>query len=55
MTSEVSGRVTALRANGAAPIDYYYVPSVDAHANEYVPACWERRAWFGFYVPVVMC
>ncbi len=28
-----------------ARIDYYYVPSADAHRNEYVPDCWQRRAW----------
>ncbi len=26
-------------------IDAYYVPSVDPHQSEYVPACWQRRAW----------
>lgn len=25
--------------------DYYYVPAVDPHKNEYVPPCWQRRAW----------
>ncbi|MCB1827726.1 MAG: aminopeptidase P family N-terminal domain-containing protein, partial [Coxiellaceae bacterium] len=28
-----------------AGIDYYYVPAADAHRNEYVPDCWQRRAW----------
>lgn len=28
-----------------ASIDYYYVPSNDAHNNEHLPACWQRRAW----------
>ena len=23
----------------------YYVPSTDAHMSEYLPTCWERRAW----------
>ncbi len=26
-------------------IDFYYVPSADAHQNEYVPECWQRRSW----------
>jgi len=26
-------------------VDAYYVPSVDPHQSEYVPACWQRRAW----------
>ena len=26
-------------------LDAYYVPSVDPHQSEYVPACWQRRAW----------
>ena len=25
--------------------DYYYVPAADPHKNEYVPPCWQRRAW----------
>jgi Xaa-Pro aminopeptidase len=25
-------------------LDYYWVPSDDSHFNEYVPACWQRRA-----------
>ena len=25
--------------------DYYYVPAADPHNNEYVPHCWQRRAW----------
>lgn len=28
-----------------AKVDFYYVPAADAHRNEYVPACWQRRAW----------
>lgn len=28
-----------------AKLDYYYVPHADAHRNEYVPDCWQRRAW----------
>ena len=26
-------------------IDAYYIPSVDPHQSEYVPAWWRRRAW----------
>ncbi len=26
-------------------LDYYLVPSIDAHNSEYVPSCWERRTW----------
>ena len=26
-------------------IDFYFAPSKDAHNNEYVPNCWQRRAW----------
>ncbi|MBS0351449.1 MAG: aminopeptidase P family protein [Proteobacteria bacterium] len=26
-------------------LDYYFVPARDAHNNEYVPDCWQRRAW----------
>ena len=39
-------RLNELRARmQRADIDYYYVPSADAHHNEYVPECWQRRAW----------
>lgn len=31
-----------MRADG---VDFYLVPSSDAHQNEYVPACWQRRAY----------
>ncbi len=26
-------------------LDYYYVPTRDAHNDEYVPAHWDRRSW----------
>lgn len=26
-------------------LDYYYVPARDAHNNEYVPCCWQRRGF----------
>ena len=31
-----------MRSHG---IDFYYVPSSDAHQNEYLPECWQRRPW----------
>ncbi|WP_304985890.1 aminopeptidase P family N-terminal domain-containing protein [Coxiella-like endosymbiont] len=24
---------------------YYYIPATDPHKNEYLPPCWQRRAW----------
>ena len=39
-------KIAALRAlMRQEKIDAYYVPSVDPHQSEYVPACWQRRAW----------
>lgn len=29
----------------AAGVDFYLVPSSDAHQSEYLPAAWQRRAW----------
>ncbi|MFN8770448.1 MAG: aminopeptidase P family protein [Neisseriaceae bacterium] len=26
-------------------LDFYLVPSIDAHNSEYVPECWKRRGW----------
>lgn len=26
-------------------VDFYYVPSADAHQSEYAPACWDRRPY----------
>lgn len=26
-------------------LDAYLIPTTDAHQSEYVPACWQRRAW----------
>ena len=46
MTDFIVDRLTDLRRlMHKAGIDYYYVPSSDAHKNEYVPPCWKRRAW----------
>ncbi len=45
-SSESKQRLTALRTvMQAHQLDYYYVPGTDAHNNEYVPACWQRRVW----------
>lgn len=39
-------KLTALRREmQAQQLDYYYVPSSDAHQGEYVPEAWERRRW----------
>ncbi len=42
----VGERLTRVRAEMAREgIACYLVPSSDAHQNEYVPRCWQRRAW----------
>lgn len=42
----VKKRLAALRAEmAAAKLDAYFIPSVDPHQSEYLPACWERRAF----------
>ncbi len=42
----VKDRVQALRAKmRAAGIAAFLVPSSDPHQSEYVPDCWQRRAW----------
>jgi len=33
------------REMAARSLDVYLVPSTDPHQNEYVPTCWQRRAW----------
>lgn len=39
-------RLTRLReAMRTLGLDYYIVPSIDAHNNEYVPPAWRRLAW----------
>lgn len=30
-------------------LDFYFVPARDPHNNEYVPACWQRRAWISHF------
>lgn len=45
MTS-VSEKLTHLRKlMNEKSIDFYYVPTRDAHNNEYVPDAWQRREW----------
>ncbi len=45
-TTSIAARVAALReALAARELAAYLVPSSDAHQNEYVPECWQRRAW----------
>jgi len=42
----ISDRLSTLRElMKKQHIDYYFVPSADEHNNEYVPACWQRRAF----------
>jgi Xaa-Pro aminopeptidase len=44
--STIADRLTRLRAEMArARVDFWLVPSSDAHQSEYVPDCWQRRAW----------
>ncbi len=46
MSLSVKQRLSALRALMVEQkIDAYFVPSVDPHGSEYVPACWQRRAF----------
>lgn len=43
---QVSDRVKAVRKEMAARgLDAWLVPSTDPHLSEYVPDCWQRRAW----------
>ena len=45
-SSQATCRLTALRQlMQKHQLDYYYVPGTDAHNNEYVPDCWQRRVW----------
>jgi Xaa-Pro aminopeptidase len=39
----LSGLRALMRKHGIAA---YIIPSTDAHQSEYVPACWQRRAYF---------
>ncbi len=42
----IAARLAALRHEmAAAGLDFYLVPSSDAHQSEYLPACWQRRAF----------
>lgn len=43
---KIRDRLAALRAQMEAhDLHAYLVPSTDAHQSEYVPDCWQRRAW----------
>lgn len=42
----MSSKLAALREQMRQhQLDFYFVPSTDAHNNEYVPDAWQRRAW----------
>lgn len=44
--NQTKQRLVELRALMAASgVDAYLVPSTDPHGSEYVPACWQRRAF----------
>lgn len=46
MTKPIATRLNDLRAlMKQHKIDYYFVPSRDAHNDEYLPDCWQRRAF----------
>ncbi len=43
---QVSDRIKAVRKEmKERGLDAWLVPSTDPHLSEYVPACWQRRAW----------
>ncbi len=44
MQQHIAERLKKLR-NLMQKCDYYLVPSSDPHKNEYIPECWQRRAW----------
>ncbi|MDF1759274.1 MAG: aminopeptidase P family protein [Coxiellaceae bacterium] len=45
-TTTTVDKLTALRQQMADyNLDFYYVPSSDAHQDEYVPEVWQRRQW----------
>jgi Xaa-Pro aminopeptidase len=44
--THIEQRLSALRQYMQIhKLDFYLVPSSDAHCNEYLPECWQRRAW----------
>lgn len=46
MAGDGCAKLAALRARmAAASVDAFVVPSQDPHFSEYVPTCFERRAW----------
>ncbi len=48
--SKISNKLAALRKlMQQYRLDFYFVPSRDAHNNEYVPSCWQRRAWISHF------
>lgn len=43
---DIEKKLTALRRlMDENHLDFYFVPARDEHNNEYVPTCWQRRAW----------
>lgn len=45
-STPIADRLAALRAEmKTAGLDFYLVPSSDAHQSEYLPECWQRRAY----------
>ncbi|PHQ80132.1 MAG: Xaa-Pro aminopeptidase [Coxiella sp. (in: Bacteria)] len=46
MTNSTTNRLTELRnLMKKNEIDYYFIPARDEHNDEYLPSCWERRAF----------
>lgn len=46
MSANIAGKLAKTRPlMQEQSIDYYFVPSRDVHNNEYVPSCWQRRAY----------
>lgn len=46
MSATTTARLTQIRhLMKEHGIDYYFVPARDEHDNEYVPPCWQRRAY----------
>ncbi len=45
MTNVVTRLAALRRLMEKNHLDFYFVPARDAHNNEYVPSCWQRRAW----------
>lgn len=46
MSMTTGEKLSALRDHMSKhDLDFYYVPTSDPHNNEYLPSCWDRRAW----------